>query len=255
MAPHLEFDETITRRGAARCEFLLVGGPREVPGVLWLPEISPGSGPVVAFGHGASGDRHQAPIPRLARRLVRETGGVAVAIDGPVHGRRRVGDGGRGAFWAAWTREETVDEFIEDWRAVIDAVLALGRVGARPVGYWGLSMGTILGLPLVAAEPRVDAAVLGLMGDVGPTPAYRARLAEDAARIDLPVRFLVQLEDELFDRAACLALFDRLGSEDKALHAHPGRHPEVPLEALDASLDFLVERLALARAAGDAPPA
>jgi dienelactone hydrolase len=48
--------------------------------------------------------------------------------------------------------------------AVLDAVQELGHVGAGPVGYWGVSLGCGLGVPFVAAEPRVRAAVLGLGG-------------------------------------------------------------------------------------------
>ena len=62
---------------------------RAVPGVLWQAATPRPGAPVIAFGHGASGDRHQAPIPYLARRLVRAHGGAAIAIDGPVHGLRR----------------------------------------------------------------------------------------------------------------------------------------------------------------------
>jgi hypothetical protein len=49
----------------------------------------------------------------------------------------------------------------------------------------------------------------------------------------------MQLEDELFDRAGYLAIFDALASDDKRLHANPGLHPAVPYEELDASVDFL----------------
>jgi len=53
----------------------------------------------------------------------------------------------------------------------------------------------------------------------------------------------MQLEDELFSRPECLALFDALASSDKRLHANPGLHPEVPVEELHFSLDFLVAHL------------
>lgn len=61
-----------------------------------------------------------------------------------------------------------------------------------------------------------------------------------AAAIACPVLFLVQLEDELFSRQDCLALFDALASTDKRLHANPGLHPDVPMEELHASVEFLV---------------
>ena len=102
-------------------------------------------------------------------------------------------------------------------------------------------MGTIIGLPFVAAEPRIDAAVLGLMGLTGPT---RDRIAEDAPRVECPVLFLIQWDDELFAREWALGLFDAIGSLDKRLHAHPGRHGDLPPEAFRSSASFLVGRLA-----------
>ena len=117
-------------------------------------------------------------------------------------------------------------------------------VGAGPVGYWGLSMGTIFGAPLVAAEPRIRVAVLGLMGITGPTERYRQRIRDAAAAIACPVLFLMQLHDELFTREQYLDLFDRMVSDDKRIHANPGLHPEVPVEELDYSAEFLTRYLA-----------
>src|SRR3954452_16151632 len=46
---------------------------------------------------------------------------------------------------------------------------------AGPVGFWGISQGARIGLPLLAAEPRVRAAVLGLPdGPIGSAPLVTA---------------------------------------------------------------------------------
>ncbi|MEM7252773.1 MAG: hypothetical protein AAF493_15265 [Pseudomonadota bacterium] len=71
---------------------------RTVPGVLWSLDSPRVGAPLICFGHGASGTRHQIPIPMRAERFVREAGFFALSIDGPVHARRQVGAGGR-AFW------------------------------------------------------------------------------------------------------------------------------------------------------------
>jgi dienelactone hydrolase len=139
-----------------------------------------------------------------------------------------------------WWRENLTDEMVEDWQATIDALQKLDGIGIGPVGYWGLSMGTIFGLPFVAAEPRVQVAVLGLMGAMGPT---RDRLRKDAARVDCPVLFLVQWDDDLVPRESALELFGALGATDKRLHAHPGIHTAVPREEFDAGEAFLAEHL------------
>ena len=98
----------------------------------------------------------------------------------------------------AWANDPAlIDEAIDDWTATLDALEGVADVGPGPVGYWGLSMGTILGLPFVATEPRITAAVLGLMGLTGPT---KERHATDAAKVCRPVHFVVQWDDELFTR-------------------------------------------------------
>ena len=101
-------------------------------------------------------------------------------------------------------------------------------------------MGTIFGLPFVASEPRVEAAVLGLMGVTGPTAG---RIARDATRITCPVLFLQQWHDELFPRASSLTLFDLIASREKSLHAHPGKHAAVPPAEMFASEAFLAGQL------------
>ena len=240
----LRWLEEQTGGGVQQREFMLTRGDRNVPGVLLTPEHRSAGKPLVLFGHGASGDRHQSPIPYVARKLVTESGFSALAIDGPVHGRRKIGDGARGAFAVEWRRDGCVDDMLGDWRAALDAVQQLHDVGSGPVGYWGLSMGTIFGAPLVAAEPRIRVAVLGLMGVTGPTEFYRQRICDAAASIACPVLFLMQLHDELFTREQYLDLFDRMASEDKRIHANPGLHPEVPVEELDYSAKFLTRYLA-----------
>jgi cephalosporin-C deacetylase-like acetyl esterase len=96
-------------------------------------------------------------------------------------------------------------------------------------------MGCGLGIALIAAEPRIRAAVLGLLGAHG--------LAEDAARITVPVRFLVQWDDQMVAREESLALFDALASTQKTLHANPGKHGDVPSFEVDSSLRFFAQHL------------
>ena len=230
------------RDGLRARELTLDRSGRPVTAVLWSHPDGAAGAPLVCFGHGASGDRFQQPIPWLVKKLVGEHQFNGLSIDGPVHGRRKVGDGARGAFWPEWEREGTVEDMTADWGAVLDFVQSHADVGTGPVGYWGLSMGTIYGVPFVANEDRVVVAVLGLMGISGPDH-YRPVVAEAAGRIDVPVLFIVQLEDELFDREQCLALFDALGSADKRLHANAGSHDAVPVEELHHSIDFLVAGL------------
>src|SRR4051812_28340287 len=104
----------------------------------------------------------------------------------------------------------------------------------EPVGYFGLDMGTAIGVPLVAADPRITAAVFGL---------FWPTLAEAATRITVPVEFVLQWDDEHIDRVDGLALFEAFASTEKTLDANAGRHKEVPRFEADSATRFLVRHL------------
>lgn len=239
----LKFEGETENGGARVREFTIDAPTRPITGVLWSgPGSRPGS-PIVCYGHGASGDRHQRPVPRLARALAMDHGFFGLSLDGPVHGRRQVGPGGRASFWPEWERQGTVEDMVRDWRTALAMVSALDDVGEGPVGYWGLSMGTIYGAPFVAAEPRISVATLGLMGLVSKPAHFAPTIKAAAEQIDCPLFFIWQLEDELFTREECLAMFDAFASKDKRMHANAGLHPNVPIDELDFSADFMATYL------------
>ncbi|MXY56196.1 MAG: hypothetical protein F4Y41_07300, partial [Gammaproteobacteria bacterium] len=236
---HAEWWSANDPTGRSVREFRLArdGSERPVTGALWSSAgRADSSSPLVLFGHGASGDRYQSPICHLARRLAR-SGCAALAIDGPVHGLRQVGPGGRAALGDEMRRETFVDDMVEDWLWALAA--AREHVRVADVAYFGLSMGSIFGIPTLAKVPDAKAAVLGLLGTTGAGRPFAERVLADAAAIRCPVLFLMQLEDELFPRDGCLELFDALAGEDKRMHANPGLHPEVPGEEIDFSFEFL----------------
>ncbi|MCZ6464734.1 MAG: dienelactone hydrolase family protein [Proteobacteria bacterium] len=238
-------DDPVVSRGVVERCFDVDSEGRTVPGLLWTPEAASGERPLVLLGHGGSLHKRSDYILGMARRLVRHHGFAAAAIDGPVHGDRRP-DGGLDSksvsedFRKAWDTEGSSDRMVADWQASLDALRAQPDVGEGAVGYWGLSMGTIFGLPFVAAESRVQVAVLGLMGIMGPSGR---RMADDAPKLACPVLFLQQWDDELVPRERVVALFDAIGSRDKRLHANPGAHSAVPPEEVRASEEFLAQHL------------
>lgn len=95
--------------------------------------------------------------------------------------------------------------------------------------------GTGIGVPLTAAEPRITAAVFGCLG--------QEFLTEAAARITVPLEFLLQWDDELVDRRSGLALFEAFASKEKSLHANSGGHAEVPRFEIDSALAFFRRHL------------
>ncbi|NKB98655.1 MAG: hypothetical protein GKR90_09225 [Pseudomonadales bacterium] len=220
-------------------DFELDGSRRRVTGALWLPQQCDATTPMMLMGHGASGDRYQAPIPHLAQRFVAEAGISVLAIDGPVHGLRSVAPGGREAVAVEMRRSGFVQDMVADWLDAFQTVCTQANIGKGRLGYFGLSMGTFFGLPLLASRLEFSTAVIGLAGTSKAGKPIAAELLRAAAEVTHPVLFLMQLEDELFPRDGYLELFDALKSEDKRIHANPGLHPEVPAEEVAHSFDFL----------------
>ncbi len=239
-ATTIQWQQATDPTGAATREFTITRqSARAVTGAMWLPARVQRDQPLVLFGHGASGDRYQRPIPHLAQRFASEAGLAVLSIDGPVHGLRQVGEGGRTAFWAELQRPTCIDDMVADWRLAIDAARAVDGLGRGPLAYFGLSMGSMFGVPLIASRDDVKVATLGLLGTSTGREEMRQRFLRDAAKITCPLLFLMQLEDELFDRVGYLELFDAFASRDKRLHANPGLHPEIPQEEIDFAFDFL----------------
>ncbi|GAA1304872.1 hypothetical protein Psi02_74150 [Planotetraspora silvatica] len=216
----------------------------ELPGVLWTPDdAEPGA--LILIGHGG-GQHKQAPgVVARAIRLA-AYGFAAAAIDAPAHGdrpktaehdqiitemRARMSGAGDPLPLLAEFHALLAAQTVPEWRSVLDA---LGNLG--PVGYWGMSLGCALGIPLVAAEPRIRAAVLGLSGTSSAS-------AEAAAGVAVPVQFMMQWDDELIPREDALALFDALASGEKTLHANPGKHGDVPAFEADSALRFFARHL------------
>ncbi len=220
-------------------EFDLLVDGRTVPGVVWAEEqVEPGQ-PMVLLGHGGTTHKKAEYLVQVAMLLARR-GVLAMAIDGPGHGERAgVHDpSDLGAFERAWNDGGGTDAVIADWRAALDFVsteLETGRTG-----WWGLSMGTMMGLPVVANDDRISVALLGLMGSWGPNGD---RLMAEAPNVDCPVRFLMQWDDEVVPRDRCLELFSTIGSKRKTLHANPGLHAAVPAFEIRDSTDYLAAAL------------
>jgi hypothetical protein len=133
---------------------------------------------------------------------------------------------------------------VPEWRATLDALLELPEFGAEtPVGYGGgITLGTAIGIPPTAVEPRITAAIFS--GGFFP----HEDLIQAARRITVPVQFLLPWDDEHVDRQAALALFDAFGSTEKTLHANPGDHRTIRWYGFDdAFLARHLGRLALPR--------
>jgi pimeloyl-ACP methyl ester carboxylesterase len=265
--------EPLIENGVCARRFDLTVGEEVVPAMLWTPHDAAGPRPLVICGHGGASDKTTAGDAPVVIELVREQGYAALSIDAPGFGDRaqigavsrveqirrfvQLSEGERARVLAGREGEELVRDAaqaVQEWKATLDAVQTLDEVGLGPVGYWGLSGGAARGIPFVADEPRVRAAVFGLCGvlregepDAPHITRWLMKVAGDrletaANALTIPVLFFMQWDDGGNSRNASLNLFDAIGSPMKRMHVAPGGH-SIPPDELTAGARFLVEHL------------
>ncbi len=224
---------------------------RHVPALVLTPDGAQGERPAVMLGHGAGGSKEEPQMLSIARWLVRREGFAVAIIDGPVHGERRSGDGAQVGLEARQrlVERETYEAMAVDWQRTLDACGELPDVGNARPAYLGFSMGTVLGVASVAADPRYACAVFAIGGIIGGRPNL---LSEAAQRIDKPVLMINQTEDEIFSRESAFALYDCFPGP-KRLFFYPGGHTGVPREAMERVREFLHAQLALEEGESGAP--
>ena len=240
----MRFTSETTSNGVSERAFTL----GDIPGVLWSPASAAGGRPLVLLAHGGGGHKKAPGVVARAHGYVTECGFAVAAIDAPGHGdrprteeddrviadiRERMAAGEPVGSQIARYSAALAAQAVPDWQATLDALQDGAALG--PVGFWGMSQGSAIGVPLGAAEPRITAAVFGLAG--------RETLADSAARVTIPLEFWLQWDDELVPRDSGLALFDAFASREKTLHAHPGRHAELPVSERGSSQRFLAGHL------------
>jgi len=231
-------------------QFVIKGGKKPVPGIMWAPEVIEKPVPLVLFGHGGSGHKRVARALMLGRRFAGVSQFAMVAIDGPAHGdRKNPGEYDQAAAMSEGGVENVVDGMVADWTATLDHFSGMDLIDAGRVAYIGFSMGTRFGLPFVAAAGgKLRCAALGknaLAAKLAASaPAHSGdRLSKDAPKIKIPLLFHMQWDDELFARDSQCDLFDLIGSEDKRLISYPGPHARSTSESVDHWCAFIENHL------------
>ncbi|WP_017555945.1 hypothetical protein [Nocardiopsis baichengensis] len=220
----------------------------DIPGILWTPGSASAPAPLILLGH--PGGLHTM-YPRLVARArdAAAEGFAAAAIELPWSGERPRSvavDGARAdlrrALQVGRPSDEIVDRLVlpvveqavPEWRAALDALLALPGIGG-PVGYSG---GVIsIGIRLAVVEPRISAALL-FAGSFVPRSMF-----EEARKVTVPLQVLLQWDDEGNDRRSALEVFDAFGSREKTLHANMGGHAGVPWFEGEAANRFFARHL------------
>jgi dienelactone hydrolase len=207
--------------------------------LLWTTDTA-SRAPLILTGHGLGLDK-RALFPTTLAEDLTTRGFCVAAIDAPEHGSRRSSDdpGAIAEAWRVHWSTHGASHIAEEHAALIDLLAQRPEVDTTRVGYFGLSLGTQYGIGILASEPRIRAAVLGLFSLADPGVLMRRY----APRVNCPVFFIRQLEDEIHPADRVGALFDLIASPEKELRSSPGAHTEVPQSVFDDAYAFLSEQL------------
>ncbi|MEU7061460.1 alpha/beta hydrolase [Streptomyces sp. NPDC046197] len=222
----------------------------EIPGIVWTPASASAPVPLILLGPPPLGLRKVYPRLVARARHAAADGFATATIELPGSGDRprwaaaeqALADLRRAMEASKPVTDEIIDALIlplvdksvPEWRAALDALLALPEIGG-PVGYSG---GVIsIGIRLAVVEPRIVAAGL-FAGSFVPRTMF-----EEARQVTIPLHVLLQWDDEGNDRQAALDLFDAFGSKEKTLNANMGGHTGVPQSAGDAAAQFFARHL------------
>ncbi len=247
---------TAVASGVLEIDFQITVSGQVVPCVVWKPDARATPQTLVALGHGGSQHKKAENIRDRAIHYASHFGWCSLAIDAPTHGERVTPE------WADAERRATerrlagevnapslgplekiafldalAGQAVPEWQAALDLTLGALVPTVVSIGYWGVSQGTWIGVPLLAQDKRFQCAVLGL---AHLHPEHHA-LQEAAGRIHIPLRFAFQWDDPIRSRAYGIALFNAFGSREKSMHINPGGHTEIP-EAETASWDLFFQR-------------
>ena len=249
---------TSLKNGVLQIDFSVEVAGEAVPCVIWKPSAPRESRTLVALGHGGSQHKKAPSIRDRAIRYAITFGWISLAIDAPKHGeritpeeaaaarvkteRRLQGDVSAPSLSSAEKiafLDTLAAQAVPEWQAALDTTLAYYAPAVDSVGYWGVSQGTWIGVPLLAKEKRFTCAVLGL-AHLHPDHVTLQRAAE---RITVPLRFAFQWDDPIRSRDYGIALFTAFGSADKSMHINPGGHTAIPASEVESWDAFLQQYL------------
>ena len=196
----------------------------EVTGVLWSPAsgsdraAAGADGPRRRHAQEGAGDGGPGPAPRDRRRFPRRlpsTRPDTAAVRARRHDeqeiaalRRAMAAGEPVGPIVVRYNADLAERAVPEWQATLDALQELPEIGTEgPVGYFGLNMGTAIGVPLTAVEPRITAAVFGIF--------WHRSLAATARQITVPVEFVAPVGRRAHRPRSGLALFDAFASRKR----------------------------------------
>jgi len=230
---------------------------KTVTGLLTVPKNTPEPPPVIILLHGL-GDRKTVDYIEAGNQYFIESGFAVFRIDVANHGDRiehdyefDLTDGYR-----YWTRD-IVTQTVFDLRRSIDFLQTRKDIAPDRIGFFGISLGGIIGTIFSAVDERIKVPIIALAGGnlslMFGMDAFTEDTKDFFSIID-PINFVEKIaprpllminseNDEIIDPITSKLLFSA-ADEPKEIIWYPSRHRDLPIEkAYPAAIQWVQKYL------------
>lgn len=211
-----------------------------VPGLMFLPPEPEAPLPLVFIQHPATASKDDYFVEEPAKMWARR-GWACAGLDAPLHGDRQTHDP-MAIFRDRGRIAAVASQFARELGAAVDLLAANYPIDLTRLGFVGYSLGSILGLPAVAADGRFKAAAFCLVGDTALAGGASSRGETVPLLPGVAVRLVGKTADELIPRESTEALFEMLAGE-KDLIWLAGGHFEIGPDVIKAAGEWLKAHL------------
>jgi dienelactone hydrolase len=210
------------------------------PGVVFYPAGEDGL-PLVVIQHPGTSSKDDYFVRDVGMMWAR-SGWACMGLDAPGHGERADHDP-MGVLRDPERFEQATRQFSDELSAAVTAAADELPIDVSRLGYVGYSMGSMRGIPAVAADGRYRAAAFCLVG-LGGRMGVSADGESPVKKLEsVAVRVIGKTGDELFPRDSVQALYEALPSPDKDLVWFSGGHFDIGADVIGAAREWLALKL------------
>lgn len=216
---------------------------QKVTGLLSLPKTGKAPYPVIILLHGM-GDRKSVDYVTSGNEYLTKAGYAVLRIDTHNHGDRKVDnyDFSLTDGLKYWTRN-TISQTVFDLHRAVDFLETRADIDSERIGYYGISLGGIIGTIFCGLDERVKAPVIVIAGGslnlLYGKDALKQEVLDYMSIID-PINFVEKIaprpllminaeNDEVIPPLTSKLLYQK-AKEPKNIIWYPTTHKRVPLE-------------------------
>ena len=215
----------------------------KVTGLLSLPKNGNAPFPIVILMHGL-GDRKTVDYIEVGNQYFLEAGYAVLRLDISNHGDRLKNDYDFDMTdgYRYWSRD-IISQTVFDLRRAVDFIYTRDKIDHDRIGYYGISLGGIIGTIFCAVEERVNVPVIALAGGSLNLMFGIDALAQDTKNylsiID-PINFVKMIaprpllminaeNDDIVPPATSKLLF-KAAKDPKEIIWYPAKHHDIPID-------------------------